>query len=235
MLQYLLTTLKLGALVFIVVGLVVGTATEADQADAAFPGKNGKIAFQRSGEIYTMNPDGSDQTNLTNQGAADQGAMWSSDGKKIAFASSKDGDLEIYVMNMDGTSKANVTKNGSIDDFPAWSPDGNRVAFHTNRDSGDFEVYVMNADGTGQTNWTNSAGTDSFPAWSPDGSKIAFISERDGNREVYVMNADCTNPTNLSQNTAPGRFARVVSGCIADRFPHRSGRRVRSLRDERRW
>jgi hypothetical protein len=34
-------------------------------AEAAFPGANGKIAFVRDGDIRTMNPDGSGQTDIT--------------------------------------------------------------------------------------------------------------------------------------------------------------------------
>ena len=62
----------------------------APAADAAFPGQNGKIAFATdrdgNGQIYTMNADGSAQTNVTNNDAADDLApAWSPDGTKIAF------------------------------------------------------------------------------------------------------------------------------------------------------
>ena len=60
-------------------------------AEATFPGANGQIAFQtnRDGndEIYTMNYDGSDQTNRTNNAAADRSPSWSPDGREIAFDS----------------------------------------------------------------------------------------------------------------------------------------------------
>ena len=49
-----------------------------------------------------MNPDGSDQTNLTHNQTNDDGANWSLDGKQIAFETYRDGgDAEIYVMNAD--------------------------------------------------------------------------------------------------------------------------------------
>jgi len=66
--------------------------------------KQTKIAFasNREGkfEIYVMNADGSEQTNLTNNPADDEYPSWSPDGNKIAFASKRDGNSEVYIMNV---------------------------------------------------------------------------------------------------------------------------------------
>lgn len=69
----------LSALGFMV--LLVFAASYPDTGHAAFPGANGKIAFVSnrdgpSGEIYTMNSDGSGQTRLTNNPAEDFEAHW---------------------------------------------------------------------------------------------------------------------------------------------------------------
>jgi Tol biopolymer transport system component len=177
----------------------------AGSARAAFPGSNGKIAFfsDRDGnyEIYSMNADGSGQTNLTNNAAADEFTKWSSDGTKIAFASDRDGNAEVYSMNADGSGQTRLTNNAAFDLFPVWSPDGSRIAFSTTRD-GNYEVYSMNADGSGQTRLTNNAAIDFAPDWSPDGTKIAFTSIWGGNPEVYVMNEDGSGQTNLTNNAA---------------------------------
>jgi len=66
-----------------------------------------KIAFNsfREGnlEIYMMDADGSNQTNLANNPASDSSPSWSPDGSKIAFISMHDGNSEIYVMDADGS------------------------------------------------------------------------------------------------------------------------------------
>jgi uncharacterized repeat protein (TIGR01451 family) len=180
--------------------VIAGLLIVAAPARAAFPGGNGKIAFQslRDGnwEVYSMDPDGSGQTNLTNDPAFDANPAWSPDGTKIAFGTNRDGNFEVYVMNADGSGATNLTNSPSAEGGPAWSPDGTRIAY-----ARDGEIYVMNADGSGQTNLTNHPSIDSLPAWSPDGAKIAFNTNRDGiHGEVYVMNADGTEQTNLTNN-----------------------------------
>src|SRR5215218_3820101 len=170
-------------------------------AFATFPGEAGKIAFHRNGEIYVMNADGSEQTNISNNPAFDGYPHWSPDGKKIAFMTSRDGiNYEIYVMNADGTSQTRLTNNADLDAEPIWSPDGTKIAFRSDRYNHNYQIYVMNADGSEQTNISNNTAADIHPDWSPDGTEIAFISSRD--YQVYVMNADGSEQTNISNNPA---------------------------------
>ncbi|MCC6170361.1 MAG: PD40 domain-containing protein [Caldilineaceae bacterium] len=165
-----------------------------------------KIAFvsDRDGnnEIYVMNADGSNQTNLTNDPTDDYDPAWSPDGTKLAFSSKRGGNLEIYVVNRDGSNSIKLTDDELSDDFePAWSPDGTKIAFHRWRYMEETdEIYVMDADGSNQTVLANNA--DGAPTWSPDGAKIAFASDRDGYAEIYAMNADGSNQVQLTDNAS---------------------------------
>jgi Tol biopolymer transport system component len=154
-------------------------------------------------EVFFMNPDGSGQTNLTNDPAGDSQPARSPDGTRLAFTSTRGGstgfDFNIWVMNADGSGPLPLTSDPARDEGATWSPDGSKIAFVSNRDANQ-EIYVMNADGSGQTRLTDNPARDDQPAWSPDGSKIAFMSFRDGNAEIYVMNPDGTNPIRLTTN-----------------------------------
>jgi Tol biopolymer transport system component len=186
------------------IGIIGGVLFTAGQAVAGFPGVNGKIAFtsDRDGntEIYSMNPNGSGQTNLTHNPARDFEPAWSPDGSKIAFTSERAGGYDVFVMNADGSGQVNLTNNPALDWTPAWSPDGTKIAFTSYR-AGGGEIFVMNANGSGVVQLTNNAFYDRHPKWSPDGTRIAFESQPSySDWEIMIMNADGSGRTQLTVN-----------------------------------
>ena len=182
---------------------------------------NGKIAFtsDRDGnqEIYMMNPDGTNQTRLTNNSIVDDHAMWSPDGQKLAFVSQRAaGGFAIFQMNMDGTNRVeitplsnfvNVTPWGVVGFSMSWSPDGRKIAF---QDPYYDDIWVVDVETHARQNLTNDGGGqirffDYHPAWSPDGSTILFSSPRDVDpcTTLYAINPDGTNRRRLSGNHCP--------------------------------
>src|SRR4051794_26223402 len=81
----------------------------AAPANAAFPGENGKIAFARDGDVWTVNPDGTNRTQLTTDPASDTEPAWSPDGQRIAFTSNRGGGTaHIWLMNADGSGQSRL-------------------------------------------------------------------------------------------------------------------------------
>lgn len=151
-------------------------------------------------DIYVMNVDGSEVTNLTASPAVTYRELrLSPDRSKLAFESDRSDCYNIWVMNVDGTGPTELTgaPGERCSETPRWSPDGSKIAFHTSRETIDrsWEVYVMNADGTDPHNVSDNGGVtetawDFSHGWTPDG-RVVFhhvISAY----ETYVVNADGT-------------------------------------------
>src|SRR5215211_4760704 len=91
-------------LVLLALTLGLAVVLAAPRAPATFGGKNGRIAFastptpipKAKSEIYTMRANGSDVRRLTNNAAFEAAPTFSPDGRRIAFASERDGNREIY-------------------------------------------------------------------------------------------------------------------------------------------
>ena len=178
----------------------------ASPAHAAFPGKNGLIAwskvfFLRDTEIFVMGPDGSHQHPLTNNDRQDFDPTWSADGSKLAYSSSG-ADADVWVINADGTDEHDVSNDPSGPDIqPAWSPDGSQIAFVKQNFDGTSALWVMDAGGSNQKPLTEDTTINVHPNWSPDGTEIAFASDRDGNFELYTIAPDGSGLTRLTFST----------------------------------
>ena len=114
--------------------------------------------------------------------------IWSPDGTRIAFMSTRDGNPEIYTMNRDGTNVRRLTNNPAIDDSPTWSPTGTQIAFVSGRTgSSSPEVWIMEADGLGQRQLTHEGYADR-PTWSPAPfNEIAYAAKTGPGNDIKIM------------------------------------------------
>src|SRR5579862_4310173 len=92
-------------------------------------------------EIYVARPDGSEERQLTNNGASNWAPSFHPDGKTIVFASNvhapKTGKFSIYAIQTDGSGLRRLTDHDGFDGFPCFSPDGTKLAFISNRNGKD--------------------------------------------------------------------------------------------------
>ena len=128
-----------------------------------------KIAFisDRGGnstgntDIFVMNPDGSNQTQLTNNPGLDDFLAWSPDGKHIAYYSSPLDEFyatgQLIIMNSDGSNKTVITPEPGYYYFQGWSPDGQKIVYGkpglVGESFKDIGIHLVNIDGKNQHEW----------------------------------------------------------------------------------
>jgi dipeptidyl aminopeptidase/acylaminoacyl peptidase len=120
--------LRNAALGLLAVGGMLGMGLSAP-ASATAPGSEGKIAFVRANQIYTMTKAGGTVKQLTTVGK-NYRPRWSPDGKHIAYIQEDvNGNRNVFEMTATGTNKTKVTSSGTVTTAPVWSPDGQTLAF----------------------------------------------------------------------------------------------------------
>ena len=190
------------------------TDTPGYDAEATVNWKTGRMVYTSlaSGDLdlWTMNADGSGKKRLTAREGYDGGAVFSRDGRKIAWRANYPKTpeaarqykellsqnltapmkMEIMVADADGTGARSITQFGCASFAPTFTPDGKKILFASNRnecDSRKFELFLVNLDGSGLEQVTDFGGFTSFPEFSPDGRRLAFCSDR-GAKERYEFN-----------------------------------------------
>lgn len=114
------------------------------------------IAFSYKGNIFTVNANGGNASQLTYDSSYDNTPIWSPDGKWIAFSSNRNGHMDIYVIPANGGNSRKITK-GAANKYPITFRDENTILYSANENpstssmqfpSGTFsQVYEVRVDG----------------------------------------------------------------------------------------
>jgi TolB protein len=131
-------------------------------------------------EIWSINADGSEQRQLTNNTADEFAPIISPDNKTVFFVSNKSGSAQLWRMNTDGSNQTQITETeGGAPVFV--SPDGEWVYYRHILNSVLWRVSMK----SGEQQLVLNKEKPRF-AFSPDGSQVAF-SERQGDEGILTV------------------------------------------------
>ena len=108
--------------------------------------------------------------------------VWTPNGERIVFSSSRSGTPNVYVKNADGTGEVEQLPESDDAQFAyAWSADGNTLVLQSGPD-----LHTWSSDRATTTPLFETEFLESRPSVSPDGRWIAYESDEDGAVNVYV-------------------------------------------------
>jgi TolB protein len=140
-------------------------------------------------QLYSMNPDGSDQHLVPDPVIYNElaGLEPLSPDRKQQVVVRTEGNAELWLVWLDGSQPEwRITYAPQNDYDPAWSPAGDLIAF-VSEQTGNGDIYVSTPLGFNIRRITlNEDALDRHPTWSPDGRYVAFWSNaRYGLRQIY--------------------------------------------------
>jgi len=147
---------------------------------------------------------------LTTGPGRNDSPVWSPDGKRVAFASDRDGPQNFYVKTIDdATPEQLLYASDVLFKNPAyWSSDGQWLTV-TQLESGMAQdTWLMPASGKGELKpLVRGRARDNAGPISPDGKWLAFSSDETGRFEVYVQAfPDAGGRTQVSQQGGAGEW-----------------------------
>jgi Tol biopolymer transport system component len=189
--------------------IVTGANQPALQPGGEWLAANGERHLEEN--LLVLRPNGADLVEISEH-IEDGLPAWSTDGKKLAFASTQHGDRQsrIYVMDgvpLDGRRVAGRALNTGADDArgtqPFWTDDGQIIYSGCDYSADPVRCGLLlmpAAEGSYQPVAVTTYAGDTAPAVY--GKRVAFMSDRSGSWEVYSINLDGSGLAQLTNNRA---------------------------------
>jgi Tol biopolymer transport system component len=146
-----------------------------------------ELAFVSGGDIWTAPAAGGDAHLIVSHAATESRPLYSPDGGKLAFGSTRTGNGDIYILTIDNGELKRLTFDDANDQLDGWSSDGRWIYFSSSsRDNGGTDVYRVSSDGgTPMQVSANLYTFEYFGAPKRDGSAVAFAGHGFGSSQWW--------------------------------------------------
>ena len=176
-------------------GNEIGSVGKPDMYANITLAPNGKsVAFDKtdqetqSSDVWTYDFERGSSRRLTFGRGIDAEPVWSPDGKKIIFSSTRTGPFRLYLKNADGSEEEKLLPLDPIDNadeyLTSWSPDAKHFLY--DRDAEATRPWVAEWPGLKTHPLFTATETRKNAQFSPDGKWMAYTSNENGRWEIYV-------------------------------------------------
>jgi tricorn protease len=206
------------------------TARAATAGDASPPATfaepsvspdHSEIAFLSGGDVWSVSSRGGVARLLADTGGTAERPLFSPDGTRIAYVSTKPGDAGIEVLDLAAGRLHRITYDERPPDLDAWSADGRYLYFSSSEMTIGYPAAIRRVPTAGGTPvdvrgepYVNQM--DGMP--SPDGSQLAYV--RNGFTQWWRRGHSHIDTSSITvERTATRTFESVTDGSSKDRWP----------------
>ena len=151
------------------------------------------MADRNYSNLWTINPDGSDNRPLTTGPHSETSPRWSPDGGRLAYVSDVGGTSQVYVRWMDTGQTARITSLQFAPSNLSWSPDGTQISFAANVPAKPVEVGTLPKAPTG-AKWEEAPTVYNRPIYRFNGAGYL----KPGYTHVFVVSAEGGTPRQIT-------------------------------------
>lgn len=172
-----------------------------------------EIAFVSGSDIWVAPANGGDAHILVAHAAEESRPLYSPDGAKLAFVSTRTGGGDIYILTLATDELKRLTFDDGMEMLDAWSRDGKWIYFSTGaHDVGrKNDIYRVSAEGGTPMPVTADRFTNEFEAAPiPDGSAIAFSARGVSDSQWWRRGHSHLDESEIWLRRESGAYQRVV-------------------------
>ena len=190
---------RLAVPALIALGLVLTACGSNDASTITFTRYDGT-----TGHVHAMNPDGSDERQVTSGAGVQAHSTLTPDGETVVYSQVNADGSSIMSAPVRGGDPTELNRGAQWSMVPHVSPDGTRIAFTSDAD-GNYEIYTMAIDGSDvrQLTFTDPPEQHVGPKYSPDGSLLLYASDADeadpaNQQDIWTMPSEGGPGTRLT-------------------------------------
>ncbi|MGH9702709.1 MAG: DPP IV N-terminal domain-containing protein, partial [Candidatus Acidiferrales bacterium] len=207
----------------------------AGNAEPAFsePGispDGSQIAFVSGGDIWTVPSSGGEARLLVSNSSTMSRPLFSPDGKRLAFQSTRTGNGDIYVLTMETGELQRLTFEDGSENLDGWSRDSQWIYFSTSSHDLSYmnDLYRVRAEGGTPMAVSADRYANEFQAApSADGSRVAFAGRAISSEQWWRKGHSHLDESEiwLMQDSTPPAYRQVnkASGGAKELWPMWSG------------
>ena len=150
-----------------------------------------------SADIWMIDANGANPTQLTTDPGSDIRPSWFPDGKQLIFLSRREGKDKLWTIDLPSGREKPLLDIAQDMTFPQLSPDGKLILFNSKK-SGTTNLWIVPTEGGEPKQLTFDKQTMGFGCWSPDGQFIAFEIKRGDDTHLGLIPASGGEPVQLT-------------------------------------